>query len=185
MNRVALFRSHGPPAAARRRFLRAGIAGSALLLLGRRLPAAAAPAETTDYLHLTAADAGMLRRIVPVMLEGALPAGGAERRHAIDEVLGGIDSTIDSQPPVVRREIRDLFDLLTRSITRALVAGIWTSWDRASDEDVREFLAGWRTSRFVLLRSAFVGLNNLILGAWYDNPRSWARIGYGGPPRIA
>lgn len=174
---------------ARRTFLKAGIGGTALLLLARWLPAAhaAAPdaAQAGRFLHLSPADAEALGRIVPVMLRGALPATGAEYRTAIDEILRGIDLTIDHQPPSVREEIRDLFGILTKGMTRVLVAGVWTSWNKASDDDVREFLTGWRTSRFATLRSAFIGLNNLVMGSWYGNPRSWARIGYGGPPQIA
>lgn len=173
----------------RRTFLKAGVAGAALLVVGRWLPVAHAgesqAAQDVRFLHLTAADVAALRRIVPVMLEGALPQDDAQRKAAIGEILYGIDLTIDHQPPSVRQEIRDLLGLLTKGVTRALIAGVWTSWGKASDEDVRKFLAGWRTSRFGMLRSAFIGLNNLIMGSWYGNPRSWARIGYAGPPQIA
>ena len=187
MNAPLVPPSSRAPDPARRTFLRAGVAGSALLVLGRWLPLADAREETAKavaFAHLGAADTVALRRIVPVMLAGALP-DGAERQRAIEEVLQGIDVAIDHQPLYVRQEISDLFGLLTRGVTRALVAGIWHSWDKASNEEIHEFLAGWRTSRFALLRSAYIGLNNLIVGSWYGNPRAWARIGYGGPPQIA
>lgn len=173
----------------RRTFLKAGIAGSALLLAGRWLPAANAGAESAaedfPFAYLTPADVVVLGRIVPVMLEGALPEDAAQRATAIDEITSGIDAVIGHQPLPVRREISDLFGLLTKGVTRALVAGVWTSWEKASDEDVREFLTGWRDSRFNLLHSAYRGLHDLVVGSWYGNPRSWARIGYGGPPEIA
>jgi hypothetical protein len=172
----------------RRRFLKTGVAGAALLVATRW----ATPASTADaanagsrFNFLTADDAGLLRRIAPVMLEGALPPEDGARKSALDDVLAGVDVTVSYQPPTVRQEIRDLFNLLENSATRAVVAGVWTSWDRATDQTIREFLASWHDSRFDLLRTAYIGLNNLIVGSWYANPKSWARIGYGGPPKIA
>ena len=175
--------------AERRTFLKAGVAGSALLLLGRWLPPAHA-ADSSDeqkstFAYLTAADAAMLARLVPVMLEGALPKDRGQFNAAVAETLRGIDATIAAQSLGVRGEILDLFGVLTKSITRSLVAGIWTSWDKASDQDIRDFLSGWRNSRLDMLRTGYIGLNNLIVGSWYGNPKSWARIGYDGPPKIA
>jgi len=126
----------------------------------------------------------MLIRVVPVMLEGALPADRGQFNAAIGEILRGIDTTIGHQALSVRGEIRDLFGVLTKSLTRSLIAGIWTSWEEATDEDIREFLSSWRNSRLDTLRTGYIGLNNLIVGSWYGNPKAWARIGYDGPPAI-
>lgn len=172
----------------RRAFLQAGAAGSALLLAGRwlaRARAAPAAAEGVALRHLTGADALMLRRLVPVVLDGALPGDSGQRASAVTEVLAGIDLAIHYQSPAARRQIADLFGLLTSGVTRALVAGVWSAWDEASTEDVRAFLSRWRDSRFALLRSAYLGLTQLIVGSWYGNPRAWPRIGYPGPPRLA
>jgi len=173
----------------RRTFLKVGVAGAALLFAGRWLPPAraglASAGQALAFANLSPADAVALERIIPVMLHGALPQDEAQRQAAIGEILHGIDVTIGYQPPAVRREIRDLFGLLTKSVTRVVVAGVWKSWDRASNEEIQKFLTGWRNSRFGLLRSAYVGLHDLTVGSWYANPRSWARLGYGGPPKIA
>ncbi len=162
----------------RRAFLKVGIAGFALLYAGRWLaPARAAEGATPSFpfKNLMQEDTVVLSRVVPVMLHGALPLDGAQY---------GVDLTIGYQPPSVRTEIRDLFNLLNNAATRALVAGIWKPWSKATNQDIQEFLASWRDSRFDLLRSAYIGLNNLIVGSWYGNPRSWSRIGYGGAPKI-
>jgi hypothetical protein len=173
----------------RRTFLKVGVAGAALLLVGRWLPPAragwASAGQALAFANISPADAVALGRIIPVMLHGALPQDEAERQAAIGEIIYGVDITIGYQPPAVRREIRDLFGLLTKRVTRVVVAGVWKPWDRASNEEIQKFLIGWRNSRFGLLRSAYVGLHDLTIGSWYANPRSWARIGYGGPPKIA
>jgi hypothetical protein len=173
----------------RRTLLKVGIAGSALLFAGRWLASPSEAAETSStpaaaLTYLTAADVVVLGRIVPVMLHGALPQDDAQQRVAIGEIISGVDTTIGFQPPAVRQEIKDLFGLLTTGATRVVVAGIWKSWDKASTEDVWGFLDKWRNSRFDLLRSAYLGLNNLIVGSWYGNPKSWSPIGYGGAPKI-
>jgi len=173
----------------RRTFLKAGMAGTALLLLGRWLPPARAAdsngAKESTFAYLTAADAAMLVRIVPIMLDGALPKEPGQFNAAVGDILRGIDVTIGHQALSVRGEVRDLFGVLTKTITRSLIAGIWTSWDKATDQDIRDFLASWRDSRFDTLRTGYIGLNNLIVGSWYGNPKSWVRIGYDGPPAIA
>jgi len=173
----------------RRMFLKAGVAGSALLFLGRWLPPAHAAdssaAKESTFAYLTAADAAMLARVVPIMLEGALPKDRAQFNAAVGEILHGIDVTLAHQALSVRGEIQGLFGVLTKTITRSLVAGIWTSWDKATNQDIRDFLSSWRNSRLDTLRTGYIGLNNLIVGSWYGNPKSWARIGYGGPPAIA
>lgn len=172
----------------RRRFLQAGIAGSALLFALRWHHAGAATnapeGSKAGLARLSAEEASVLRRIIPVMLAGALPDDAAAREAAVSEVLQGIDATLEHEPPAVRDEIHELFGLLTLGATRALVAGIWSSWEKASEAEIHGFLAGWRDSRFALLRSAYVGLNNLITAAWYANPASWPRIGYPGPPQL-
>ena len=185
-------RPPSPPSelsADRRAFLRAGFAGSALLLLGRWLPPARAAdssgAKESAFTYLTEADATMLVRVVPIMLDGTLPKDRGQFNAAVGEILRGIDTTIGHQSLSVRGEIHDLFGVLTKSITRSLLAGIWTSWDKATDQDIRDFLSSWRNSRLDTLRTGYIGLNNLIVGSWYGNPKSWARIGYDGPPTIA
>ncbi len=159
-----------------------------MLYAGRWLaPARAADGADPNFRlkNLTPDDVVVLSRVIPVMLHGALPPEEAPLKTAIGEVIYGVDLTIGYQPPGVRKEIRDLFNLLNNSAMRALVAGIWKPWDKATNEDIQEFLSGWRDSRFDLLRSAYIGLNNLIVGSWYGNPRSWSRIGYSGPPKLA
>jgi hypothetical protein len=169
----------------RRKFLKVGAAGSALLLAGRWLAPTAAAASGPSYRQLLALDAVILGRIARVILDGALPEDPAQRESAVAEIVDGVDATIDAEPRSVRNEIRELLDLLGSSATRSLVAGVWKPWNEASDDSIRQFLAGWRDSRFDLLRSAYIGLNNLIGASWYGNPRSWPRIGYAGPPKLA
>jgi hypothetical protein len=174
----------------RRQFLRAGIAGGALLLAVRAAygPFSADPvvAEDTgfDYAVLRAKDRSVLAAVAPVMLAGALPAGDREREQAIVAVIRGVDRAVSGLPPGVQEEVAELFALLGFPLTRRLLAGVGSPWLQASAESVQGFLERWRASRLALLRSAYAALHELIMAAWYGNPAAWARIGYPGPPAI-
>ena len=168
----------------RRTLLKVGVAGGATLLLARWLYTTSSPPRAAPVAHTLDADArAILAAVAPVMLEGALPAG-AEGATALRETLAGAEQAIAGLPPAVREEFADLFSLLAFAPARCLVAGVWKPWPEATRASVAAFLASWRTSRFSLLRSAYGALHQVILGAWYGNPRAWGAIGYPGPPSL-
>ncbi len=175
---------------ARRRLLKTGLAGSLLLAASATLMSACARREpeapgAAKRAFLTPQDASIVRALAPVLLEGGLPADAAERAAGVEDVVSAFDGAVAAMPPAVREELRELFDLLGMSVTRALLAGVWTSWDRASAQDIAEFLERWKTSRFNLFLSAYFALHDLIAAGWYGDEKSWARIAYPGPPKIA
>ena len=67
--------------------------------------------------------------IVPVLLDGALPAapGFAAARA---EVVANVDQAIAGLPPGARKQIDQLFALLAFAPSRGLIAGIWSPWPR-------------------------------------------------------
>jgi hypothetical protein len=171
------------PNLSRRTLLKAGIAGGATLLaahwLYTRRPASSAP--DARHVALDANARVIVAAIVPVLLDGALPAGDAAAR---DEVVIGVDTAIAGLPPAARKELDQLFSLLAFAPTRSLVAGVWSPWPEASPAAIATFLAQWRDSRFLLLRSAYAALHQLVMAAWYGNERAWPAIGYPGPPSL-
>jgi len=50
--------------------------------------------------------------------------------------------------------------------------------------DIEKFLRNWQESRVDLLKSGYQALHDLVFGAWYADPASWAAIGYAGPPSL-
>lgn len=173
----------------RRHFLKTGIAGSVLLamvgsntLLTARSNASDKPCDTC--LWLTQPDRVLLAALVPVMLEGALPSEPVEAKRAIKSVIKNFDQTVSYFTPAIRREIRQLLALLEFPLTRVLLTGALTAWEKEDTSTIRSFLKRWQTSRLALFRSGYGALHDLICGAWYANPRSWPRIHYPGPPRL-
>jgi hypothetical protein len=121
--------------------------------------------------------------MVPAFLSGALP-GDARRADAVRETVDAVWRTVAGLPPEARRELAQLFALLALAPTRVAMTGSWQPWEHASPADVDAMLRRWQTSRIDLLRSAYDGLHQLILAAWYGNPRAWPAINYPGPPAL-
>ena len=167
----------------RRTFLIAGVVGAAGLATvawWRRTSVTGAGSRAA----LGADGEAILTAIVPVMLDGALPNASDERQRAIAETLDNLERAVTGLPPRAREELAQLFALLSVPPARLALTRLPGSWNAASATDVRGFLERLRASRFALLRSAYDAFQQLIFAAWYANPRSWAAIGYGGPPRI-
>jgi hypothetical protein len=76
-----------------------------------------------------------------------------------------------------------LFGLLALGPARRLLAGVGGGWEQADPRQVEAFLQNWRTHRLQTLQTAYHGLHDLIIGAWYADPSSWEAIGYPGPPK--
>ncbi|HET9338590.1 MAG TPA: hypothetical protein VFQ55_06290 [Casimicrobiaceae bacterium] len=168
----------------RRRLLQAGLAGAAALAVGAgivwfRRRAAESPLALDDDART------IVRAIVPSMLAGALPADGPERTLAIDETVAAVDRAIAGLPPAVRGELGQLFALLALGIGRRVFASVPSPWPEASRGEIDAFLAGWQSSAWALKRSAYDALHQIVIAAWYANPRAWPAIGYPGPPSLA
>lgn len=161
----------------RRRFLVLGLTGAVALAAAGAWTWLRRPRDA----HAADEAATIVAAIVPAMLEGALP-GGLERTAAIRETVDGVGRAIAGLPPATRTELEHLFALLAIPIGRRVFAGVEAPWREASQAEVERFLDVWRTSGWSLKRSAYDAFHQLIIAAWYGNPRSWGAIGYPGPP---
>jgi len=166
----------------RRTFLTLGIAGAATLAAAGWL--AALHRRPAPLLALDDAAKSIVAAIVPAMLEGALPGTAREREAAIAETVVNVDRAIHGLPPSARTELGQLFALLALAPARRAFAGVASTWEEAGVAEVAAFLDRWRDSGWALKRSAYDALHQLILAAWYGNGRSWAGIGYPGPPKL-
>jgi hypothetical protein len=169
----------------RREFLRAGAVASAGLALAGRVPEVAARvAESAVAPGISAADRDIVAAIAPVMLAGALPAEAQQKRAAVQEVVDGVSRLVAGLPPHLRKEVGELFMLLDLAPARRFLAGVSRPWPEASPEEIDAFLERWRDHPVPLLRSAYLALHDMIIGAWYALPASWPAIGYPGAPKL-
>lgn len=169
----------------RRRFLKVGLLGSATLTIASCSSLINRQSEVCDGCEwLRNQERTILQAIIPVMLEGAITSNTKHQQQVINDIIKGIDFTIVHFPSQVRDEIQQLFWVLQFPPTKSLVAGIWGSWKNAEQGDVRVLLENWKQSDFDLLRVGYSALHDLIMGAWYADPRSWKNIHYQGPPLL-
>ena len=168
------------PVISRRRFVFVGLAGALTLVAVR----AWQPADDSGSRALTTDAYDVVRSLIPAFLDGALPANEPERRDAIARTVTNVEAAIAGLPPTARNELSTLFSLLSLAPMRLVFAGIDGGWANADHEDVEVFLARLKNSRWSMKRAAYDALHQLIMAAWYADPRSWASIGYPGPPRL-
>lgn len=161
----------------RRSFLKAGLIGTLALAAAGTVYRVTRRPELPGKFVMDDAAQSVLSGIVPVMLKGAIGPSPQD----IMRVIAGIQSTIANLPLSAQKEIQELFALLALGPSRRFLAGIPDDWPQARQEDIATFLQNWRTSRFGLLQSAYLGLHDLIIGTWYADESSWASIGYPGP----
>ncbi len=138
--------------------------------------------DAYDYQFLTLDDRYVLFAIIPAMLGQALEK--LEEKDFAMRLMQQIDQAIDFVTQSSQDELRQLFDLLANQLSRAYLAGVWSSWSRANVAAVSEFLNDWRTSFMNLLRSGYLGLHQIVMGAFYAQPQSWKAIDYPGPPKM-
>src|SRR5690606_38948733 len=119
----------------RRQLLKLGLFGTAVLATAggiASLSGCAADSAAPGFQQLRAGDLPMLRRVIPTVLSGALPT--AHRVEGTEGVLLALDNNLNRLSPSLNRQVLQLFDLLTLSMTRGPVTGIWGPWENASDE---------------------------------------------------
>ena len=157
----------------RREFLKTGLAGALLLNVAGCTRPAQGNGRTV-----------VLTALIPVFLAGVLPRGGATRPELIARTVAGVDKAIAGLALATQKEVGELFDLLSFTPTRMIVAGVWSPWPEASAEAIGRFLESWRNSRFDLLKSGYAALHDIIFSAWYARPDTWTAIDYPGPPKV-
>jgi hypothetical protein len=173
--------------ATRRQFLKTGLIGGALLAtafalhkpldrLGKR--------TLVEQVPIAGALPLVVAAVAPVMLAGVIAKDRAVRAADIRRVTDGVGVAVAALSAASQREVAELFALLAFAPTRILAAGMTSTWPEASEDDIRAFLERWRHSPIDLLKSGYMALHDLILGAWYADSAAWEAIGYLGPPGV-
>lgn len=171
----------------RRTFIKTGIGGAALLAL------AAAFHRQLDRAGKQALVAGnpldrslppVVRALAPVMLQGVFPHAGPARAAALERIVRDVAAAVAALGASAQQEVGELFALLAFPPTRIAVAGVASPWETAAGGEIEAFLCSWQHSRIDLLVTGYQALHDLVLGAWYADPQSWAAIGYPGPPSL-
>ena len=161
----------------RRTFLKVGLIGGALLAGGGLFALLAGRDAQRDRRDVLGA-------VMPVLLEGALPADPVQRASALAAGARAVDDAIGGLSPAAQEELGQLFALLAMAPTRVLLTGVTSAWPQASAQEVHGFLERWRFHSSDLLKSGYQALHDIVLGPWYAQESQWQAIGYAGPLKL-
>lgn len=161
----------------RRSFLRYGVVGGALLVVGGGTLLATRPAKGPEA---RAPLASIPARAFPVLVAVAarvLDGTGADPvaiAHAVDAALQRTNHES-------RRDFGRVLLLFENALPGLLLRGDPTPFTSMTPQAQDEALVAWRDSKLALLRGAHHAMRKLCLGAHYATPAAWAHLGYAGP----
>ncbi len=170
----------------RREFLRDTLAGSLLLATGA-LGGGLSGCSRQDgaekrFLLLRESDVPLIEALMAVIVGPRLPDPAQARSEALEQAVFSYDSLLYHTSAARHEEILELFDLLKFPLTRIIFAGVWQGWSKAPEEEVRGFLARWKSSDARVLNQAYDALVRTTQQAWYAVPGHLAASSYPGPP---
>jgi hypothetical protein len=166
----------------RRRMLKHGLAGGTILLAGsiwlhRR------PTEMVEAPEPLEALEAREYSILYAIAERLLPRSGAFPAASELGVALAVDKVLAKADPGLKEEIRLLLAGMESGLTGMLFEINPNSFTRSSPETQDAVLTSWKNSGIPLRRTAFKAMNLLCGAAYYASPKSFAAVGYGGPPK--
>jgi hypothetical protein len=164
-------------ATSRRRFLRTGLIGGALLALGgvglafypsKELGVATAPLEALDA------------RAFQVLIAVASRVVTAKGSDPV-AIAQGVDHALSYALPETQEAINKLLGLFENALPGLVLDGRLQPFTRLSAESQDAVLESWRRSRIELRRTGYQALRKLVLAAYYMEEPSWGPLAYHPP----
>jgi len=179
---------------ARRSFLKKGLLGAALLLVGGALPIALRGglerARPRGALRLFTAREYAIFAAIAARIVGDEGAGGATAAatawpsaEALD-CAGKTDALMALAHPAAGAELRQLLHLFDNGLLGLFTNLQPTPFTRLAPAAMDARIDAWRTSRVALLRSGYQALKRLAQATYYSSPELYPRVGYPGPPVV-
>lgn len=163
----------------RRTLLKLGVVSAAVVAGAGALVSGFQPG--VQAARLSAAGRRVFTGIARAVLDGTLPAEAGAHQQAMAGLLERIDGLIETLPEPTQAELSQLLGLLATPLGRRGLAGLAPAWDDASVADIQQALQSMRTSSLNLRQQAYHALHDIVGGAYFSHPSTWARLGYPGP----
>ena len=163
----------------RRSLLKIGVASAALLVVAGGGLALLQPGLVRG--RLTPAARAVFHAVARLVLDGSLPAVGAERDAALQAHLGRLDAVLANFPDATRAELSQLLALLVAGPGRRLLAGLHADWADATTTELAQAMHQMRTSSLALRQQTYHALRDLTNAAFYADSATWSLLGYPGP----
>ncbi len=166
------------PTTSRRRVLKLGLAGGALLLLGGSglalyPPSRAGGAPTAPLLALD----GRAFQVLVAVAARIVTAAGADPVA----IAHGVDRALSYALAETQSDVRALLGLFENALAGFVFDLRLTPFTRLSPSAQDAALESWRTSRLVVRRTGYQALRKLCLASFYVQESSWPELRYAPP----
>jgi hypothetical protein len=98
------------------------------------------------------------------------------------DVAGRADAFLAPLPESDARDFKRLLALFDNALYGLLRGGPPRPFTQQSPEEQDAQLARWQDSRLAIERSGFQAMKRLLVAMYYSDPRTYASVGYPGPP---
>lgn len=161
----------------RRTFIKRGLVGGAILLLGGGAGLALAPTkeQATPAGPLLALEPRGFQVLVAVA-KRVLPAGADAA-----SVAQQVDSLLSRAAPESQKDFGRLLMLFENALPGLLFDGHVLPFTRLSPESQDAVLLRWRDSKLTLRRTGYQALRRICLAVFYADEASWPALGYHPP----
>lgn len=166
----------------RRSLLRLGLVSAAVLVVAGGTVAMLQPGVHAG--RLAPAGRGVMAAVGRAVLDGTLPTAPAAQAAALAGLLDRIDGLVAALPAHAQDELSQLLGLLATAPGRLALAGLSTAWGTAPVAEVLAAMQSMRTSGLALKQQAYLALHDIVSGAYFADPSTWATMGYPGPVPI-
>jgi hypothetical protein len=166
----------------RRSLLRLGLVSASVLVVAGGAVALFQPGVQGE--RLTPSGRAVFAAVGKAVLEGTLPPAPAAHAAALAGLLERIDALVAALPAHAQDELSQLLGLLATAPGRLGLAGLSTAWGDASVVEVHTALQSMRTSSLALKQQAYLALHDIVGGAYFSDPSTWAAMGYPGPVAV-
>jgi hypothetical protein len=172
----------------RRGFLKKGLVGGALLMVGGGAGIALrstrlGPPPQAPLRLLSAREHAVLAAVAARVVPGVGAPPDWPSAESLD-CAGKIDALLALAHPTVGQEFKQLLGLFENGLVGLVVAGRPAPFTRLAPAAQDARLRAWRGSSLMLLRSGYQALVRLVHAVYFSSPRVYALCGYPGPPEV-
>src|SRR3954469_8830170 len=168
----------------RRGFLKKTLGGAVLLAAAGAVPLALRKTklrETPKPLRFfTPAEYSIWAAVADRILTEEQPSG-APSPSQID-VAAKADAFLAPLPQNDRKDLKQLLALFDNALFSALQGGPPRPFTQMEPADQDAHLRRWQNSRLALQRTGFQAMKRLSCALYFSDPRTFAAVGYPGPP---
>lgn len=171
-----------PRELSRRSLLKTGLVGFAFVSVGSAallFQGAKPRAATTPLRTFTAAEAGVLTALASRLCPPAGP--GAPGAEGID-LVGMLDVALEPLDDEAKKGLKLGLMIFDNAFTGALFGERVRPFSQLDDAAQDAVIRNWQNSHIAFRRTLIRGLSGLVMAVYWGDPRTWARIGYAGPP---